>query len=375
MSYRVVSLPGLGTSNPYVDLFYRSLLPYGVNLVGALEFDYVWLKTNINEFDCIHLHWPENIWREYLGPLHKKIRFSNIKGAWRLSVKIETTFQPYFDNQKIKWFENCLDYLKGQGKKIIWTWHNIEPHENNGYIDVRGTHILAEKSDLIIFHSRWAEDQCRKMFAIPGKTIVMPHGNYDGIYPEPRNRAVVLTEIGLETDKPVVGCLGAMRGYKGIDVACEAVQLLGGSVQLLCAGMPHHLFETPKNISKVSNHNISFVTRKLSEQELSDFANACDCILLPYKKITGSGALLLALTLRKGVVASDLPYFREILRKVPNAGLLVSPNSPEALAKGIDDFLSIPLKVREEASKLLADMFSWNDVVVPVGKIFADHFQ
>ena len=61
----------------------------------------------------------------------------------------------------------------------------------------------------------------------------MYHGNYDGVYPAPRSRETVRREIGLDAEKPVVGCLGYIRHYKGVDIACAAMERLRGRVQLL----------------------------------------------------------------------------------------------------------------------------------------------
>ena len=52
----------------------------------------------------------------------------------------------------------------------------------------------------------------------------------------PRSRSAVLKELGLEAEIPVLCHVGQLRGYKGLDVACEAIRLLAGEFQFVVAG-------------------------------------------------------------------------------------------------------------------------------------------
>lgn len=371
MKLRIVSAPGRGEANPYIDLFYNALELYDIHLVGNLVFDTNWLKSHMDTFDAIHLHWPENIWRLYKWPLLEKMQQSGIPGCWRISRQIERSFSKKLEVSRLEWFKKNLFLLKGQGKKIIYTWHNVEPHEEVRDLDLRGNGLLAEMADLIIFHSNWAEEECRKGYNIKGKTALMSIGNYEGVYPHPRDRGTVLRELGLDPSLPVVGMLGAIRDYKGVDIAFEALEKLGGSVQLLCAGKPRtklDLIELEKRTKKLDW--IAFLPKRITDQEFSDFTNACEFLLLPYKRITGSGALLASLTLRRGVVASDLPFFRDVLTDSPLAGRLVEAGNPDALAAGIKDYLNIPAFKRNAAAHELGEKFSWEKVILPVVKCF-----
>ncbi len=364
MNCRVISLPGRGGPNPYIDLFYDALSKYHIDLVGSFSFNEIWFHNNIDSFDAVHLHWPELIWRKYTPELVEFLEKQDFHGSWKIAKFVERIYKLFFQDKSINEFHKCLKFLKSNEKKIIWTWHNIEPHEDVGNQDINGYKILAYEADLIIFHSEYAQNQCRNVYNVTGDTVVMPHGNYDGAYPPPRDRSTVLREIGLAPDLPVAGCLGAIRNYKGFDIACQAISKLNGKVQLLCAG--RHQKEIDKIILEKEIKKINgavYVSRFITEQEFSDYANACDILLLPYKKITGSGALLVALTLGKCVVASDLPYFREILQKYPKTGILVKPCDPDSLSKGIMELLQVPGDVRKKLAHDLSEEFDWDQIV------------
>ena len=245
----------------------------------------------------------------------------------------------------------------------------MAPHENATKTDYMGYKLLSHFSDLIIFHSNTSKKECERIYQLRSDFVIMPHGNYNGAYPPPRNKFEVIKEIGLQPNKPIVGMIGSMREYKGIDVALKAMEYLDDRAQFLCAGKSHQLFDPGKFKNETNNkNNIVFINRRLSDQEFSDYSNCCDLLLLPYKRITGSGALLAALTFGKGVIASDLPFFKEILNGTIKAGKLVTPEDPKELAIGITEYLNIPGRERMEAALNLSDLYRWEKIILPVVK-------
>lgn len=363
---KILSLPGRGNGNPYIDLFYDALVPYGVECVGQLKFDHECLIGNLDYFDAIHLHWPENIWRNYTLSFLGKIAHSDIRGTWRLSKILEKIFDNQIRRQSLKWFESNLNFLKRNGKKIIWTWHNVEPHENVDDFDRQAQQLLARKADLVIFHSQLAEAMCRNAYDIDCQTVVMSHGNYKGVYPVPNDRMAVLVKLGLDPDIPIVGMLGNIRGYKGLDLAIDACVELGDDIQFLCAGNVHPSFDWNTVVEKAAKLKYcKLIPEYISDQDFSDYLSVMDVLLLPYRKVTGSGALLASLTLGRGVVATDLPFFKEVLGANPTAGRLVSLDA-FSLNEGIADYIKLPAPEREEAALTLADKYDWEDVIRPV---------
>ena len=109
------------------------------------------------------------------------------------------------------------------------------------------------------------------------------------------------------------------------------------------------------------------IDRELTDQEFADLTAASDAVLLPYRAITGSGALLAALGLGRGVVTSDLPYFREILADEPDAGMVVSGWDTAAWANALLQYLERrPAAVRSRAALRLAARYRWDRCVEPL---------
>ena len=380
---RVASFPGRGNpNNPYVDLFYDAMEKHAVGLVQELEPTSEWIQAHREKVDAVHLHWPDVTWRSFTPSRNRRVRAwvqATIPGAWRvigLVDRVSATPWAVTQRQKRRKLVGVLHFLaflrqaKRNGLRIIWTFHNVEAHEGADWMDRWGYRRLARSSDLMIFHSQGARQEAVKRYQPKGALVVMPHGNYRGVYPTPRPREVVFDELGLDPNVPVVSCLGMMREYKGLDTACEAMRFLGGHVHLLCAGAPHASLDLD-SLRRLAARagNVTIVPRFLSNQEFADYAAISSALLLPYRRVTGSGALLAALSLSRGVIASDLPFFRDVLGSNTAAGTLVPPESPRALSEAIKDYLKLPSETREEAAALLADRYNWCAVVQPVVEV------
>jgi glycosyltransferase involved in cell wall biosynthesis len=180
-----------------------------------------------------------------------------------------------------------------------------------------------------------------------------------------------MRELGLDPDIPLVCCIGIIRRYKGMDIACDAVRTLRGAVQLAICGSPYSKDDTAVVREQMRDIRGVLVPRALSDQEFADVIGASEAVLLPYRKITGSGSLLAAWTLGRGVIASDLPLFREMLATEPKAGQLFRADDAASLADAIGSYLAMPARTRNEAAVRAANFYSWDSTVEPVVKAFA----
>jgi len=171
----------------------------------------------------------------------------------------------------------------------------------------------------------------------------------------------------------MVSALGCLRRYKGLDLACEAVGRLEGKVQLVIGGLPHPEIDLAALRRAVGpTLRFALLDRWLTDQEFADIVAASEAILLPYRQITGSGALLAAWTLGCGVIASDLPFFAEMLGPEPDAGRLFPAGDAAGLAQAIAAYLAIPAPRRAEAALGMARRHAWDRCVEPVVGVLRD---
>jgi glycosyltransferase involved in cell wall biosynthesis len=222
--------------------------------------------------------------------------------------------------------------------------------------------------NLRIFHSEEACAAAATRFGPGGETLVMPHGNYDGVFPSPRPPAETRAELGVPPGTNLLLMAGNLRAYKGIAAAAEASATTGVPIRLLAAGRAEGSDRRSLESLARSYAHLQVEFGRLSEQRVADLHGAADAVLLPYSQVSGSGALLTALTCARGVITSDRPYFREVLNPEPQAGTIARDGSIASLAVAIEEFLAGDAVQRASAARRLADRYSWDRVVPPVAK-------
>jgi len=336
---RICSFPPIIKANPYLKLFYSALLEHNYCYAGGLYVNDKWLISNKGLCDILHFHWPENIWR--LRSPNRLGKLRGVVGFWRY-----------------------LRLAHKLNKKIWWTLHNLEHHEGADFIDRLGYNVLAKNSDVIICHSNYAANIFKRQYNFEGKVVIMYHGTYEGVYPNPEPKEKTCLKVGLNPQKPIFSCLGMIRDYKGFDIALKAMKYFNDDIQLIIAGEIHpqsFFYNVFYSIS--DKKNIFLIPQFLSDQEFSNLMSISDAIVLPYRKITTSGLFLAAITFLKPIIAVEHPYFKEIVSDCKNAAFFFSPLREMELSGAIKRFLQTDREEVLSDLKELKKRFSWNNCI------------
>lgn len=335
--------------NPYYLLFHCALSDDGLEPVDRMWVDDGWLARTCRPGDVLLFHWTiEYIWTSR-GP------------------------NPFQQARALVGFWRFLRLARRRGNVIAWVVHDLRPFERWTVFEWIGFRLLAGASDLCGLHSESARTAfvARYPFAA-AKSLVFDLGNYDGYYPAPRPATVTRAAFGVPPHARLLLACGMVRPYKGLETAIDAIKRLPAGYHLLIAGHPKDRVYAADLQTRIGGRpDVTFLDRSLTEQEFADAHAAADCVLLPYHMITGSSAVLAACTFGRGVVASDLPYFRELLADEPDAGVLVRPDESAALATGIERFFAADVPARHAAARRIADRYPWSECIRP----FADRLR
>jgi glycosyltransferase involved in cell wall biosynthesis len=332
--------------NPYLRLFYRALEPWQVRVTGRIPLDNAVLRRNATQIDVLHFHWgPDCLWRNR-GPGMLR-RLHGLIGLARL-----------------------LGLARDLGKRIVWTIHDLESHDGSDFLDRRGYRLLASRADLCICHDEEARQQSmRSLGCRPERLMVTPLCNYDGAFPAPGDRQATLAALGLRPDGHTLLCFGLARPYKGYELAIQALRRLPDGYQLIVAGgVLDPAYEQTLRSVAAGQERVRLILRDVSDQESADLLHACDCVVLPYHRITGSGVLLSAFSMGRGVIASDLPYFQGALAAEPEAAVLFARGDAADLARAVERYFAAPLSLRSAAARNVADRHAPDKVVRPFGE-------
>lgn len=139
---------------------------------------------------------------------------------------------------------------------------------------------------------------------VPG-AVTIPHG-IEAVT-APNDREAARAALGLD-DRITVLCFGFVAPYKGIELAAEAAQRLGGRVNLVIAGGAHPRLEARHGYARTLEHRYADVARftgYVSDEDVPRWFRAADVAVLPYPTPhASSGVLALALAHETPVLVS-----------------------------------------------------------------------
>lgn len=196
--------------------------------------------------------------------------------------------------------------------KFLLTIHNVYPHDcsEEKRQNYRARFSRVEQYfDWFIVHLETTKEEFCSSFGISAERVsVIHHGvlTPKGHAPIHRQRGQVLRLI----------MYGNQSTYKGTDVFVNALTLLPqeykNKVHALIVGKTYSDYLNKLKEQK-ENADIEFIPEYVSDEDLHKYIADSDIIVLPYRKISQSGVLLLALSTKRLIITSDIPSFKETL--------------------------------------------------------------
>lgn len=226
-------------------------------------------------------------------------------------------------------------------RPIVYTAHVVTPHEPMRFEKpIYGS--IHKLSHLIIAHSESDRRRLLEEFSLaPWRVAVIPHGEY-GFFERHRQRPGTETAreaLGVEPQEEVALFFGYIREYKGLDLLLAAWPTVAAArpeARLLIAGDPVQLSHDRRRELAAWATRLGAVHRfsYIPFSEVTQFFSAADVLVMPYRRISQSGVLFLALALGVPVVATRVGALPELLDDGESA-LLVSPESTSELADAL----------------------------------------
>jgi glycosyltransferase involved in cell wall biosynthesis len=224
--------------------------------------------------------------------------------------------------ERVSSFVAALDAFRMAGGEIIWTVHNVLPHDTPyPALDRALRKAVVARSELVHVLSAGTVEAAAPSYEIPeSKVLHIPHPAYLGVYPDDVSESDARKRYGLGADDVVYGFVGNVRPYKGVDDLVAAFESItsgpprvdGRRRRLLIAGLPSAHPEIAELLARTErNSDIVVDARRIPADELSVPLRASDVIVLPYRESLNSGALLLALSFARPVIAAESPGVAE----------------------------------------------------------------
>lgn len=257
--------------------------------------------------------------------------------------------------------EDLIATLAERGIPVVWTAHNLTPHDRRPEVFDAIYQRWAETAAAVIHHTAWGRDRmvARYRFRAECEHVVIPHGHFGDNFPAfaAIDRAEAERALGLAPAAIRIGLVGAPRVDKRVD------ELLAGlvasdrdDIQVVCwsLGFGEESPADPR-IAVASTY------REVDAGTYALRLAACDAIALPFDPagdMLATGTVFDAIGLGIPALVSDWPF---LTTTVGGAGIRVGHTAAE-IATALDALTVDDLDAARAAMVALRPRYDWGPI-------------
>lgn len=298
------------TSNPYQRLLYEALADRGIRLAPAARLRSQWLWERRRVIGLLHFHWLSQYYH-HAGAVPRAARLLLLGQRLLLARML--------------------------GYRIVWTVHEVQPHDRTGWADTIASRIVGRLANVLIVHD---ESTRQKVADQLGRDpIVIPHASLGGVYaPARHSRSEVRRELGLGDETVLILCFGLIRRYKRIGDLVSALALMP------CDATPDFMVLVAGQVldsdvgdalraAAAEDPRLKLRLDFVPDDEVRGLFDAADAALLTRADDGTSGVLALGLSLGVPLILADTPGYRAAATGARSWRF--EPESPASLAEAV----------------------------------------
>lgn len=221
-------------------------------------------------------------------------------------------------------FISTIKILKKKNIRIIWTLHNVLPHQTRFEqveiclrkemsILTDGIHVLTKDTPSIVSSIYKLDEK---------KVFYTAHPSYYSYYMPVAKQAVARTELSWAKNSFYFLFFGGIERYKGIKNLLHNFRLLENKytsldLRLVIVGPPSNEAYTREIFDFIgpSDSKILFLPRSVPDSDVHLYFSASNVVVMPYESALNSGVSLLAANFERPVVAPNEGAITEIWGK------------------------------------------------------------
>ena len=249
----------------------------------------------------------------------------------------------HFQWPKLPPFDCLLIFLlKLLGKKIVYTLHNVIPHDTShlSFFDL----IILRLVDNISVHSQYAKSLLlRKYPFLYPKIFISPHGliPFQGNSTPCTEYEKLPDRVKLASSKFIF--IGSDHPYKGLSTLLESWQKLStihkSDAALFVIGKTGYSINCQNHYALSSkDESIYFTNTYASESLIHTLLLSSKCVILPHKFVTQSGVLYSVLPYRRKLILNSISSFLDAANnsEISNYTFFENNDSDDLARKIID---------------------------------------
>lgn len=356
--------------NPYQSLLHQALAAEGVRV------DYLPMATRSQTLNLLLL--PAQLVRGRLAG----IRILHLHWVYTFSLPGAARW-PALRILAELWFHLVLFTGRALGIRLIWTAHNVLPHDRVFWNDRAARRRLLLAADGVICHDDRTPAALAALLAPADAatvTEVVPHGSYADWYAtREQGREDAREALRLPQSARVLLFFGRVTVQKGVLELVDCYRTLyptdaPDAPLLVIAGgcsdpaLEHQLTVAAEQLTGRLLLDLRFVP----DPTLALYLCAADAVVLPFRQVTTSGSAVMAMTAGRAVVLPDLAAFAD----VPNlACLRYEPTSPDGLRQAIAEVVERSddeLTLMGSAGRAAMTAVTWSDAAARTASLYRE---
>jgi glycosyltransferase involved in cell wall biosynthesis len=183
-----------------------------------------------------------------------------------------------------------------------------------------------------------------------GTNVLVPHFKYTNYHASFTGETIKKEVRQLfKSDKINILFFGHIRLSKGIDLLYELINKIENvelkeKINIIIAGNDTDNIIEKKKLTFNNDISYTMLLRRISDNELEYIFNNCNYLILPYKEISQSGIVEMAIKYRKPMLLSDIPEFNHYLEKFSSFGHIISLTNKKQFENLLQEITFTPLQ-------------------------------
>ena len=245
--------------------------------------------------------------------------------------------------------EEMLDRLIARGARLVWTVHNVLPHDTQyEAYEVALRRAVADRAELIHVMSPRTPELLAPWLSLPADRLYhCDHPGYQGVYPDWITRDDARRRLRIPDASVALLLTGALKPYKGMSELLSAVQQVNrerpGAVTLIVAGKPDDASETARFVQRaIHEPAVRLLPGKIPESDIQVLMRAADVVALPYRRSLNSGVLALGLSFGRPALLPSGSGSVPLLTGT-DAAIVYDEDAPDGLTDAVRSCLTADL--------------------------------
>ena len=276
---------------------------------------------------------------------------------------------------------NTMIFLLGArllGYKLVWTVHNLVPHDRVTTNDLQIRRSLARQSSAVIVHGESTVQDMVIHRIDTSRVTVVPIGSYASLYPQDITREQARSRLGIEDDGLTFLFFGRVVPYKGVRALLDAFLELSAqhpTARLVIAGPCSDVGESEVVKQKASRSGrITVELDYIPDARVQEFMLASDVAVYPFTRMTTTSSVIVSMGFGLPTIAPRLGSLRDLPDGV---GILYDPEDAQGLARSLAAAVEQRARLAEMGARARSyvDGLSWERSAAATHEIYRSVVQ